>query len=364
MDFIPTPQFLADQMIEAVIGHDVKVIADFAVGDGRLLDAGQAKYPDALCVATDVRQSAVKKLRSSRPNWVVGKCDFLNTRSRSACLALRDLLSTVDLILLNPPFSSRGGSVQSCRLGETDISCSKGLAFVVQALNYLSSDGELVAVLPAGSIWNDKDRDAWRIVERNHAVALIQSNGTGTFTSHNPQTVIVRIARCGGGKCNGWSSITDIEVDQPAPGEKRLLGASIRVIRGRIQMHCWQELASQEGGVALIHSTDLQSNSLYLSARFVKEQVATRVGPGILISRVGAPSATKVVPLPGKCRLALSDCVIALRCQSLIEMEDVRRVMKENWSAFAEMYQGTGAPHITRSRIVAFFRSHGAKIGW
>ena len=111
MDNYSTPQNIVSLMIDAVkitIGRE-DVIADFAAGEGTLLKAANIKWPKAKFVASDVDLGIIRFLKKQNRNWQVCKIDFLNSKSISNSPSLRSLIGKTKLILINPPFSCRGG---------------------------------------------------------------------------------------------------------------------------------------------------------------------------------------------------------------------------------------------------------------
>ena len=111
IDAFYTPSHLAELMVSHVQYHEPKVIADFAAGDGELLLTAHRRWPHASIIATDLDKRSIRIIRHRNPVWSVGCCDFLNERSRIRCSPLRDMIGTVSLVLLNPPFSYRGAMV-------------------------------------------------------------------------------------------------------------------------------------------------------------------------------------------------------------------------------------------------------------
>jgi predicted RNA methylase len=147
-DRYETPPELVAKMICCVPDIRYQLIADFSVGDGTLLAAAAEKWPSSLLLGTDVDRRAVSRLRRKYPNWIVSRCDFLRRESRDRCQALRRFSSRLSLILLNPPFSGKGGTRWNCALHGKDFDCSQALAFALTSLSFLDSGGHLVAILP------------------------------------------------------------------------------------------------------------------------------------------------------------------------------------------------------------------------
>src|SRR5262245_55862582 len=122
------------------------LVADFAAGDGALLQAARSRWPKVPLFASDIDSAAISGVERSLPRCRVAVRDFLTDvpGQRSD-----DLVGACDLILLNPPFSYRGGSKYDVTLSDTRYFGSKALAFTARALRYLKSGGELISILPA-----------------------------------------------------------------------------------------------------------------------------------------------------------------------------------------------------------------------
>ena len=110
MDIHYTPSALATSLVQATSEVRPKLVADLAAGNGNLLLAAEQVWPNARFVATDIDPRAVRRLGRLRPSWTVGRCDLRSVPSRRSCLALKNMRKSACLLLLNPPFSCRGGT--------------------------------------------------------------------------------------------------------------------------------------------------------------------------------------------------------------------------------------------------------------
>ena len=77
-----TPDYVAEQLVAPFRRRKIQSVADFAAGDGELLRAAEAKWPNASIFATDLDPKCASKLKRDHDNWNIGICDFLNERSR------------------------------------------------------------------------------------------------------------------------------------------------------------------------------------------------------------------------------------------------------------------------------------------
>ena len=124
-DQFNTPPAVTKKMIASVRGHRPSVIADFAAGSGELLHAAAAQWNGATMIGMDIDERIVRALRRKEPDWIISRGDFLNPNPNLRAEALRRASGGVDLILLNPPFSSRGGTRSKLMLGNESLSCSR-----------------------------------------------------------------------------------------------------------------------------------------------------------------------------------------------------------------------------------------------
>jgi predicted RNA methylase len=345
-DQINTPPDLCRKVIGCVQRSTVCTVADFAAGTGKLLRAASARWGEATVCALDIDAGIVRKLRREQPAWIVSRGDFLRRTSRKRCRIFRHVTCGVDLILLNPPFSSRGGSRCQVSVGLEVLSCSRAAAFVISALPFMSNDGEVVAIIPAGSLNSEKDRKAWALVHETFRVSIVGTNGHDAFEGCSARTVVVHIARR-----NHAEEIRSVDCEQPAPRASKLV-----LYRGRLQMHLRN--ATGPAMVPLVHSTCLRNGLVDLSLLRVSNASVKIKGPVLLLVRVGEPKRDKVVFYRGRKTFALSDCVIALKARTR-ELAMLYERVTRHWLSIVPLYRGTGAKYITVAEIARFLLLHG-----
>lgn len=314
------------------------------------------RWPQASMVAADVRGTAVNRLRARREDWRVYKCDFLRESTSGGASSLLPLEGKVDVVVLNPPFTCRGGSKWrvSTRDGLTD--CSIAMAFLLTAASYLRPGGQVVAILPLGAVTSLRDQGAWQILRGAGQTRIVARIDDGQFPGYRPRTVIVRYTR---GRPAGAR-----QAQETSPSSRRrsspVAGEVIRLVRGQIQMHGRPSL---NGGrrVRLVHTTDLRPPIQgALQAVWVPAELATVSGPAVLLPRVGKPDLRKVrLYLTGE-RIAISDCVIAALCDSSSAAHKVRQAIERRWQGVKNLYGGTGAPYLTLRALSEFLSRSGA----
>lgn len=341
-------------MVQAVSLRTPKIVADFAAGDGSLLQAAARQWPKTRLIGTDRRKEAVHALRRAQPTWSVGKCDFFSVPSRRQCKALRHLDgSGAEIILLNPPFSMRGGTVWKATVEREDVTCGRALAFLVTALPYLTADGIVVAVLPSSALTSQRDGAAWDLLGKHWKREIIAERDRTTFRDCYPRTVVVKLTR----RSNGCRP-------KVLPSkEMRKLGKSparIDIVRGTTQLHR-SEVTSGDcprGAIPLVHSTELRRNEL-LHPRFFGRFEDATTAPLVLIPRVGRFRPEKVVLYESRDPIVLSDCVIGLSCASVDAARSLFTSLVDNARVLASCYRGTCAPYLTLETLAAFLAGLG-----
>jgi hypothetical protein len=354
VDCIYSPPELAEKMI-AKVKHwaDPSYIADFAAGDGELLKAAQEKWPQSTIIATDINNSSVALLRRTKTAWQVGLCDFLNPKSRGRSSILSSIKGKVSLVLLNPPFSCRGNTKITVDFNGTEIKCSLALAFVLTSIPFLAPDGQLVAVLPAGCLQSQKDASAWEAIRKVCRVEEVGRNGHRTFSGWSPKTVIVRLEMLPAG------NKTKRKKDSRNNGHKaRRRNIAVSLYRGKISMHTLNGNKTRKR-VPLIHSTELEKTGLNLLRRHVSVKLKSIVGPAVLMQRVGRPNVNKILLYFNKQPIALSDCVIGIKCKTFDEAQVIKATLVRNWKKIEQKYVGTCASYITLDSLCELLHSFG-----
>ena len=231
MDNYYTPVKVASLMIDAVhlpIGAS-DTIADFAAGTGALLEAAQLKWPEAKIVASDIDSKIIRLLKKKKYNWQICSCDFLNPNSTNNSLVLRKLIGNTKLVLINPPFSNRGGKRVSAKIGKVNVKCSIGMAFFVNSANFLAIGGELIGILPLGVLTSERDEEAWEILKEFGEIITIKYNGDNVFHKATVQTAVIKFVRKQLQPINRETFVKNADILSKSTVEYRL-------IRGSTQM--------------------------------------------------------------------------------------------------------------------------------
>lgn len=335
MDCFYTSPELADTLVALTsLRRRSPSIADFACGEGSLLLAAERRWPAASMIANDISATSISALRKSRPKWHTVCADFLNPRSVRAS-SLRHHLASIDLALLNPPFSRRNRRTYGVTIGNDGLHASIAMAFVVNSIPFLRPSGVILAVLPDGCLVGKQDEAVWRALRKQFNVEVIRDNSRSAFHGVKARTCLVRMTK----------------VDQQVTvAEKRIAPLAPTISRGRIQMHS-RQVVSAKKGTPLVHTNNLLNGAVTSSGEHVLGPVLA--GPALLFPRVGLITPAKLCVLRAGRRATLSDCVLGVACESEADAERLKRAVLAAWPTFASAYRGTGAPYITVERASA-----------
>lgn len=252
----------------------------------------------------------------------------------------------VDWVLLNPPFSYRGGPSNYVSLGEFSGRVSPPLAFVAMVLSDISPRAGVVAILPDGSLFGAKYQDFWAEIRSGYDVDVVADLSNTAFRGARAQCRVVRI-----GVKAGCAKSIAAELMPPAI---RFQGCRcVEVIRGRVPRHMGMAIGPAE--IPYLHTTDLVAGEVQVTSAFGPSSHATSA-PFVLVPRVGRPQGKIAALLDGE--VVLSDCLIALRPVSE-DPQVLVRAITSDLAAFAALYVGTGAPYVTIDRLVKYLRERG-----
>jgi hypothetical protein len=289
----------------------------------------------------------VELLRLRHPRWHLGRCDLLNRRSSSVSPLVKPTGPTVDAVVLNPPFSCRGGrTITSTFLG-AKVRSSLAMAFVLRSLERVRPGGQIATLLPAGSSYSEKDELAWRLLDANATVRLVDGFGRDEFKGAFSRTVLVHMRRANAPKALKGSSVESVA---------RPSSATTTLCRGSLPMH-----RAKSGTCQVVHTTELRAGEV---ASVSSGRAPSRLGlkgPLLLIPRVGLPNSGKISIYPRGSRIVLSDCVFAVT-GPLNLLEDMQTRILMHWDLFRTCYGGSCAPYTTTKRLLAMLRALGADV--
>lgn len=344
-DSFYTPSHLAKYITQRCTTTAPTYVADFAAGDGALLKEAEARWPGARFVATDIDQSAVERLRKSNHDWDVSKCNFFLPESRGRAAALKHLSKSADVILLNPPFSCKGSQRVNVTFQEENLACSRALAFLVLSINYLSANGEIAAILPESTFSSEKDFQAWSAIRTVFTIQKGSTANRGVFDGCFAKCSVVHLRRRVRAKAKATATTMPTATIQ------------VRMVRGSVPMHI--QTGSDR---VLVHSTDLYGAKVTLNGHVASRMKPSIIGPCVLLPRVGKPRIDKVCLFVQRRRVALSDCVIGLECESSDEARWLHAQIIEHERDFYKLYSGTCAQYTTVRRLTTFLAKIGCQV--
>lgn len=341
MDRYYTPLDIAQRLVRQLPDCAPTIVADFAAGEGALLRAARERWPNCYLVGTDINPVAIRSLRRNFEGIIAGKCDFLNSASENSSQALRAKRGNISLVLINPPFSCRGGSRHRVSVGDITISCSRAMAFLINSTKYLSREGRVVALLPASCLDSEKDANARRMLSREFVLEKFGGAAPYEFRGCSVEVAFVSVVR--------RPSICALSPIQLKQSNNDVSFVHIKVVRGKISMDLIPETKGRVK-VPLIHTTDLRDGSIQKTNRSVISGRSIVSGPAILIPRVGRPDYRKIGWLDEGTTCAISDCIIAIEGPR-VAIASLHDLMKINWDMIAKSYIGSCAKYMTLSNL-------------
>lgn len=345
-DAFYTPDGLAGKLLSFAVDTPRTAI-DFCVGDGGLLKAAEQRYNDIECFGIDISDEVVDNLAVRQPLWHLGQCDFRDAEALAKIPFLRG--KKFDLIVLNPPFTCRGSTINKVFIGEEEYHVSTAMSFLVGALSYLSDNGGIYAILPVGCVYSQKDRKCWQYLQENYH-ACVLSEVPKAYFNHKctPNIVLVYLGR------KPYPQVEDQIAKLEAQTMVKLQGIS----RGRFSVCEMKKVKVGKKRLPYIHTTNMRNGEL-VDVAFTKEGIKESVkGNGVLIPRVCNPNVEKVVVYDGR-EAILSDCVILLHTRTKKEAVQLKRYLVKNWGDFKKNYVGTGARYVTIERLKDYFHYQG-----
>lgn len=351
MDIHYTPRLLANQIVASAADLRPSVVADLCAGRGDLLLEAHDAWPHADYAAVDIDHQSVQRLRRAHPAWHVGRCDLTNPLSRAHSPVLRRFSQRISLLLLNPPFTCRGGTRLIATPPGRQIYTSTAMFFLVTSLTYLHPSGSAVAILPAGVLHSQKDRPAWSHITDRYNVSIVDKPQPRAFPRSSATTAIVRISP-----------------NKPSPNRQRANLPPVPPIRRRLTVQLTRgcqpmfRARHHSTGPTLVHSTDLRDATVILNGRRGLNAQRSISGPAVLLPRVGQITKPKIAIMRHTTPVVLSDCVIALATSTLNDAQELRRRLLFHFSTLSAQYVGTGAPFITTNRLADALLSLGVHV--
>jgi hypothetical protein len=342
-----TPQQLAVSLIQDVKIDNPLIIFDPTCGNGALLEAAYSKWPAAKFFGNDIDIKMRRRLKRQRQQWNISVSNFIMQSKRKVSYANLK----ADLILLNPPFSCRGGSYKVLKTRIYEGKCSTALAFFIRAIEFLSDSGEIVAILPSSVISSQKDKLALDWLRKYGVFSIIRQYASYSFPLCSVDTISVHF-KCKPDLQSSSALNMSCSDDQnnvntailPQKNEKLVIS------RGQMQMHVYKVTRKKQDSVIFIHTDNLQNNNLVPSRLAMRSSVKIISGPALLLPRVGKPDPRKIVLIENSIEFSVSDCVIVVSAK-LSKLRRVKSLLINNWELLKECYSGSCAKYLTLKNL-------------
>lgn len=333
-------------MLRAATGRTYGEILDPAAGDGRLLEAAAKSWPDARIGAIDVDRGRAHAIAARHPDWSVQAADFLGLRCGAEPVTRQG--PGARLVLLNPPFSGRGATSGLVDVGGCALRCSRAMAFLLEATEWVGDAGAAVALMPAGTLTNARDEGARAYLQQRGQLQVLATNPMRAFRGVVTRTVIVR-----------WRPQVGARISTVAVSSLSGSGTSaIRVTRGALPVHLARErfAVAEPGAVPFLHTTSIRADGTVSPMGHLVPGKTERLllGPLVLVPRVGRPEPAKVISIEARDPVVLSDCLFALHPRPATPAIHLRARLIEKWKRLESLYGGSCAPFLRLKDLEQF----------
>lgn len=336
MDRYYTPEPVACRLLERSSFEQSDTVLDPSCGAGALLSAAEAVLGAKVCAGIDLDKSAIRSLRRSKPHWSLSVADLLCAKSMRMSAACRSKL-TPDVLVLNPPFSQAGRRfVEFCNLDGEVIRTGQAMRFILRALELFKPRKGAFAIVPESLIYSDLDARARDLVSAQFRVRELDALEPTTFSGARVRSVAIELRRESG---------ATIEQNY---GDAAI-STSVVFERGSLPVHL---SVHARHGILFVHTTDLVALATgQFAGATVRYGRAHRTGWVVFLPRVGVPQRTAVRAIRLTKPVCLSDCVIALWCETRNSADMVEKTLIGNWDGLVGLYRGTGARYVTVARL-------------
>ena len=346
IDSYYTPRALADDLITRCRLDAPLRVADFAVGGGSLLSAAHKVWPTADLFGVDLDAGAIDASRDALPQAELFNTDFLSSYEGNL---LGDLVGNIDLIVLNPPFSCRGSSYETTAFEDEDVKSSKAMAFLLASCQYLSSIGEILAIVPRSCLFSQKDQSARSALSKQHDLEDLGPCQSSGFNGASVSVHLVRIRK------------TSAEERLPNPGERvahikpdRAYG--IAIMRGSHPVALGR---NKSDAPSLIHTTDLFNGQISINRRRAVKIGKQISGQVLMMPRVARPNRSKIAVGNFVRPVVPSDCILSMKTIPAGNEVDLQNQLLRFWTVLEDAYSGTCASYLTLIALKDFLVSIG-----
>lgn len=327
-----TPRDLAETLVATVQGSDPLTVLDLAAGNGSLLAAASRRWPKVRLIGVDVDGAALAALQRTLSGALCLHQDAMDPLGQ---------LPEIDVVLLNPPFSHRGGTFWSVQDGDGVHRCSPAMAFLHRAVELVREDGEVVAIMPRNSVRSEKDAAVWKALRQRYDVRLCGHFGRNTFDGCFPSVVLVYVRK------------RHSQGEEPASNATPVAIGSAFLYRGTLPV----SNSRGKGETDLLHTIHLAKGRC--TSLRCEPSPADLSGLVILLPRVGAchPEHLAIRRLARATRL--SECVFAIWSEDEAATRRLYKTLRDNFERLEAAYHGTCARYITVSELVSLLETFG-----
>lgn len=208
-----------------------------------------------------------------------------------------------------------------------------------------SRRAQLLAIVPSGTLDNEKDKLLWSKITASYNVSVLGENHPLSFHGIRIRTHTIRIfCRSLQAQEHSWN---------PCLRDSHTLSKVSRwsVKRGTCQMNT---TSKHKRGLPVLHTTNLTDNSLSFQNLSYRSGHWTISGPLVLLPRVCNPNTKKVGTYLSTVPLVLSDCLFGVRCKSRAEAVQLAQYISKDWKAFSRFYKGTCAQFLTCTALQSY----------
>jgi predicted RNA methylase len=348
LDRYYTPAKFASFMLAPLRELTVTMCCDTSCGTGALLMAAESQYAGIRCIGIDSDVQAIRRLRRTKPAWVLSCGDVLASNSVVRCRAV-NYAQNCDLLLLNPPFSENGkrAHIHTTTEGYA-IRCSIAMKHVLASLELVQPRTGVAAIMPETSWFSTLDADARGLLGRVLEIVDIKELPNSVFSGARARSLAI----CGVVR-EGYTRPSLSRADQsPRDVGKPKFDFGARIVRGGLPVF---EATKSRNGIPYVHTTDLENlfgGSVHRLPHVAEFRRGVVRGWCVLLPRVGVPSQSALRPVFFREWVQLSDCVISL-CfdRNRPEAERFVEVLISNYDDLCQIYRGTGARYTTLDRL-------------
>ncbi len=347
-----TPEKTANYLVGSSLLTESHAVADFCVGDGSLIRAAAAKWPTARLFINDVDKDALGSASKKVPSALASSVDFLSAELPEKLSLLGfDRFST---IVLNPPFANRGAKRWQPRGLFDRVDCSRAMAFLLTATTHLEENGEILAILPASTLHSDLDNEARLILKDICNFEFLTKPELGVFPKISATTYIARISNI-----RPYKSPAILGKEENTHNsEYRTLSS---ILRGNLSTKKSERIATSSA-IGMIHTTSIKQGKVAEIYGLTPEQEARgrklNTGHYVLLPRVGKVRPDNLCVIHTERPVILSDCLFAIRCKDDITANDILKRLIQKFGKFTTLYNGTGAPYLTRAHLADFLNQY------